>query len=85
MHEVGFEPTNSKRRGLKPRAFDHFATHAYIYLQVPIKKSIVWFEKKLLFGTFWCYYTSLYVILSLNCFNLFIFYKFLVNKFMSDE
>ena len=38
MHEVGFEPTNSKRRGLKPRAFDHFATHAYIYLQVPIKK-----------------------------------------------
>ena len=28
MHEVGFEPTNSKRRGLKPRAFDHFATHA---------------------------------------------------------
>lgn len=29
MHEVGFEPTNQKRRDLKSRAFDHFATHAY--------------------------------------------------------
>ena len=26
IHEMGFEPTNSKRRDLKSRAFDHFAT-----------------------------------------------------------
>lgn len=28
MHEVGFEPTNSKRQDLKSCAVDHFATHA---------------------------------------------------------
>ena len=41
MHEVGFEPTNSKRQDLKSCAVDHFATHAFIFVCFHTYKSII--------------------------------------------
>ena len=38
---MGFEPTNSKRRDLKSRAFDHFATRVLNFVFILFNASSV--------------------------------------------